>query len=89
MGTVALISISLAVGGVVGFWAGRRSGARRTAGAPDPQQTAADAVVDLLRLTNEHLPREAEAVVSLALIMYPTVSDYVLDRLLESPIRPD
>jgi hypothetical protein len=89
MGTVALVCISLAVGGVVGFLAGRRSGAKRIAAAPDPQWIAADAVVDVLRLTNEHLPREAEAVVSLALIMYPTVSDYVLARLLESPIRPD
>ena len=89
MGTVAIVCISLAVGGVVGWWAGRRSGAKRTAAAPDPQLIAADAVVDLLRLTNEHLPRESEAVVSLALIMYPTVGDYLLARLLESPIRPD
>ena len=89
MGTVALVVISLAVGGVVGFLAGRRSAARRTAAAPDRQRIAADAVVDLRRLTNEHLPREAEAVVSLALIMYPTVGDYILDRLLESPVRPD
>jgi hypothetical protein len=89
MGTVTLIVISLAVGGVVGLWAGRRSAAKRTAAALDPQLIAADAVVDLLRLTNEHLPRESEAVVSLALIMYPTVSDYLLASLLESPVRPD
>ena len=89
MGTVALISISLAVGGVVGYWVGRRSGARRAAAAPDPQRTAADAVLDLLRLTNEHLPRESEAVVSLALIMYPTVSEYLLAGLLASPTRPE
>ena len=89
MGTVALVVISLAVGGVVGLWAGRRSAAKRIAAAPDPQQTAADAVLDLLRLANEHLPREAEAMVSLALIMYPTVSDYLLAQLLENPVRPD
>jgi hypothetical protein len=91
MGSVVLsVLVSLAAGVLGGYLLGRNAGRKQAQRQLEPsvRQASADAIVDFLRLVNEHRPREADAVRGLAWEAYGDYSGYIMDRLRESPFRP-
>lgn len=92
MGSVILaVVVSVVVGGLGGYWLGRRRAVDQAQGQRRPQlwRAGAEAIVDFLRLVNELRPREADAVRGLAWEEYPEdYGRYIKDRLRESPFRP-